>query len=513
MERSSADEITGNSVKLLGNTNVKGTVYGAFGGSDDSITAYNQGNFIEAQGVHNNVNLIDGFETLKLTVGNENLSTIDEGKNGDKAVLTVGASSAGDTEKHTISFSDRKIELSSAESFSPETGYLNLIHVDGPNVAVALPEASVITWNDTFINTEWELTDNQLTYENGDTLTLSITKEESEPEPTPTPGDEDDEDQGGNKPIKPTDQYANSNAQTLSRASLGAAALIGTSLEYIADEGINIFNDAAKAHPDGINAFAAVYGSTNNYDGNANFDLDTVTAITGVTTRRNDAVIAAFIEAGRGWEDSDIGSAHTDAEYKLYDVGAAVRFLFDNPTYIDASLRVGVVQTDFNGNYPSESVSYNTNRLFQAAHLTAGYDIPLSEYLSLDTYGRYTYLHIEGDEVNLHDRNSSNFELDDINYNAFRIGSRLKGYFGENQIGNYRLGIAYEKVTDGSSHAKINGLDIDAPDLKGDIGILEVGIAKRPTNDSPWGVDFTAKGYGGDREGIHGSATFNYVFF
>ena len=315
MERSSADEITGNSVKLLGNTNVKGTVYGAFGGSDDSITAYNQGNFIEAQGVHNNVNLIDGFETLKLTVGNENLSTIDEGKNGDKAVLTVGASSAGDTEKHTISFSDRKIELSSAESFSPETGYLNLIHVDGPNVAVALPEASVITWNDTFINTEWELTDNQLTYENGDTLTLSITKEESEPEPTPTPGDEDDEDQGGNKPIKPTDQYANSNAQTLSRASLGAAALIGTSLEYIADEGINIFNDATKAHPDGINAFAAVYGSTNNYDGNANFDLDTVTAITGVTTRRNDAVIAAFIEAGRGWEDSDIGSAHTDAEY------------------------------------------------------------------------------------------------------------------------------------------------------------------------------------------------------
>ena len=105
------------------------------------------------------------------------------------------------------------------------------------------------------------------------------------------------------------------------------------------------------------------------------------------------------------------------------------------------------------------------------------------------------------------------FELDDINYNAFRVGSRLKGYFGDNREGSFRFGLAYEKVTDGTAHARIDGLDIDAPDLKGDVGILEVGIAKRPTEDSPWGVDLTAKGYGGDREGLYGSATLNYVFF
>ena len=385
----------------------------------------------------------------------------------------------------------------------PKDGYFNLIHVEG-NSTLIVPEKSKITFEDTFKATSWDIVDG-LEYKQGETFALSF---EYNPQTPVDPVDPE------TPPLTPSEQKPTDNASTLARASLGAASLIGISLEYIADEGINIFNDAAKVHPqDSVNAFAAVYGSTNEFNGNANFDLDTVTAITGLTARRRDAVMAAFLEAGRGWEDSDLPGANTSADYKMYDLGAAVRFLFDNPFYIDTSFRLGVVQTDFNGSYSTESVSYNSNRVFQALHTAAGYDFPLRDNLSLDTYGRYTYLHIEGDEINLHDRSASAFELDDINYNAFRVGSRLKGYFGDNREGSFRFGLAYEKVTDGTAHARIDGLDIDAPDLKGDVGILEVGIAKRPTEDSPWGVDLTAKGYGGDREGLYGSATLNYVFF
>ena len=496
----SYDNITNNTVRIKNVTVGENGIYAAAAydrlNNVDTFYGIDQGNSIFAEGI-NKAGTIGGFERLNLIVGNQNYSSLTEGVQGSKAVITL----TGDN--HNVDLSNRTLSLGAASGFSmPKDGYFNLIHVEG-NSTLIVPEKSKITFEDTFKATSWEVVGGPLNYKQGETFALSF---EYNPQTPVDPVDPETP-----PPLTPSEQKATGNATTLARASLGAASLIGIGLEYIADEGINMMTDAA--YHDGNNVFAAVYGSTNDYKGHADFDLDSSTAIVGVSTKKNNAVVSAFFEASDGNFSSDLSSAHTSADMQAYDVGTAVRFMADNPFYIDASFRLGVVKTDFDGHFSTESVSYNSDRVFQSLHGALGYDLELSDALSLDNYARYSFIHIEDDDIKLHDKSGTDLQLDDVNSQAFRIGSRLKGYFGDNRLGSFRVGLAYEKVFEGKADAKVDGLKVNAPDLKGDIGILEIGIAKRPTADSPWGVDLTAKGYGGDREGLYGSATLNYVFF
>ena len=489
-------DVTNNEVHIK-DIEVGEGVYGAafLTGDRKTFKDIDQGNSIFAEGI-NKAGTIGGFDRLNLIVGNQNYSSLTEGVQSSKAVITL----TGDN--HNVDLSSRTLSLGAASGFSmPKDGYFNLIHVEG-NSTLIVPEKSKITFEDTFKATSWDIVDG-LEYKQGETFALSF---EYNPQTPVDPVDPESP-----PPLTPSEQKATGNATTLARASLGAASLIGIGLEYIADEGINMMTDAA--YHDGNNVFAAVYGSTNDYKGHADFNLDSSTAIVGISTKKNNTVVSAFFEASDGNFSSDLSSAHTSADMQAYDVGTAVRFMADNPFYIDASFRLGVVKTDFDGHFSTESVSYNSDRVFQSLHGALGYDLELSDALSLDNYARYSFIHIEDDDIKLHDKSGTDLQLDDVNSQAFRIGSRLKGYFGDNRLGSFRVGLAYEKVFEGKADAKVDGLKVNAPDLKGDIGILEVGIAKRPTADSPWGVDLTAKGYAGDREGLYGSATLNYVFF
>lgn len=58
---------------------------------------------------------------------------------------------------------------------------------------------------------------------------------------------------------------------------------------------------------------------------------------------------------------------------------------------------------------------------------------------------------------------------------------------------------------DGKARGTINDYDIDAPKLKGDTGIGEIGLSLTPSADLPLTVDLGVQGYTGQREGVIGS--------
>ncbi|MBR7068823.1 MAG: hypothetical protein IKI30_00025, partial [Oxalobacter sp.] len=58
----------------------------------------------------------------------------------------------------------------------------------------------------------------------------------------------------------------------------------------------------------------------------------------------------------------------------------------------------------------------------------------------------------------------------------------------------------------------INGAALDTPSLQGNTGIGEVGLIMKPSANSPWTFDLTAKGYAGDRRGGAGSISAKYSF-
>ena len=500
----SYNNVTNNVVRIKSVTVGENGVYGAASyeriNNIDTFHGIDKGNSIIAEGI-NRAGTIGGFDHLNLIVGTDNYSTLTEGIQNSKAVITL----TGDN--HYVDLSNRTLSLGAADGFTmPQDGYFNLIHVEG-NSTLIVPEKSKIVYEDTFSATTWDIVDG-LEYKQGETFALSFEKTTSEETGGDTEGGEE------NTPpiITPTEQKPTDNAKTLAENYLGSAALIGLGTEYIADEGLAMIVDSAKLP--GKNVFGAIYGGTGKYHTGSRLDLDSATLITGISamTEKQKLAISAFVEAGWGDSEGHVNQAHAKADHNVYSMGTAMRFFTDSPWYFDASARLGVARFDYTGNFSTESVKFDHSGIYAALHGAVGYAYPITEDTTLDSYLRYSFTYLEGGSEKLHNRSQDSFKMDSIRASAFRVGTRVKGYIGKNQWLNYRVGAAYEKVVDGDANTKISGMSIDAPSLNGDTGIFEIGLAKRPTVQSPWGVDVTVKGYAGDRDGVYGSATVNYVF-
>jgi outer membrane autotransporter protein len=74
------------------------------------------------------------------------------------------------------------------------------------------------------------------------------------------------------------------------------------------------------------------------------------------------------------------------------------------------------------------------------------------------------------------------------------------------------LGAAWEHEFDGKAKASTYGYAIDAPDITGDTGIVEVGLTVKPVAGKPFSLDFGLQGYLGKREGVTGSLQLRYAF-
>ncbi|MDR3055519.1 MAG: hypothetical protein LBU53_08985 [Zoogloeaceae bacterium] len=75
------------------------------------------------------------------------------------------------------------------------------------------------------------------------------------------------------------------------------------------------------------------------------------------------------------------------------------------------------------------------------------------------------------------------------------------------------LGAAWEHEYDSKANARIYGYRLDAPKLKGDTGMAEIGLTVTPAaNKAGWAVDLGVQGHGGRREGITGSLRARYRF-
>ena len=100
--------------------------------------------------------------------------------------------------------------------------------------------------------------------------------------------------------------------------------------------------------------------------------------------------------------------------------------------------------------------------------------------------------------------------FNDINSNRLRFGGRFA--YTVNEYLRPYIGAAWEHEFDGKARGTTNGYDIDAPKLKGDTGIGEIGLSLTPSADLPLTVDLGVQGYTGQREGVTGSLLIKWEF-
>lgn len=305
---------------------------------------------------------------------------------------------------------------------------------------------------------------------------------------------------------------ANTNSKTLSEAFLGSVAFVNQGAEFIADEGLNAAVRAAQGTP-GFTAFGAIHGGKSRYETGSHVDLRGTSLAAGAAGRVGGALIVGFVEAGWASSDSHVNGARGDADHDYYGVGAALRYDFSTPFYLEGSVRAGSASTDFDGAFGNASAHFESDAFYASAHLGGGYVFKLDP-VQLDLYGRYTVTYLDNDDTDLGTGYGETLSMSSATTHALRIGGRLTGYFSETT--SWKVGAAYEHVFDGDAEADIlfggSAAALDVPSLSGNTGILELGLSVKPSAASPWTADIGVKGYVGDRRGAAGSISVLYAF-
>ena len=466
LARSSGGEFSStysNNRVVMNNATVTGAVSGVSSNSGSlPVDMQAAGNTLVLAG-HNEAGTIAGFETLDLTLSEQNK---------DQSVLTL---TGGES---TISGST--IVIRGAEVL--EQGKL-IEAVDGANLSVT---DATVELRGTFIKKVAQNVDFTVTKGEGNGLTT---------------------DSGVLASAK---VQATESASSLSESLLGTAAFVRQGAEFVADDGLATMEFAARSKQ-GLNAFAVMQGSSMHYDALSGVDVSGFTLLAGAAVQQGNLTFASFVESGWGNSEGDIAKNSTDLSY--FGVGLAARYRFESGFYGEGAVRVGRASSDFAASFVEEGdrARYESDVFYATMHMTAGYELPLNDFVTADMYARYTFSFLDNDSVDLNDAAQSRAELDSVVSHALRIGARVKGGFTD--AVNWKAGIAYEHMFDGAAGVTVDGVSITEAEMDGGSVIGELGVSVKPgSGTGPWTLQFALKGYLGEREGVSGNGMLVYSF-
>ena len=327
-------------------------------------------------------------------------------------------------------------------------------------------------------------------------------------------------------------------AKAFSEGFLGGAGLLNLGGDLLTDKGLS---SAARnaAHGDGAGkAFAALAGGRIKHKTGSHVDVSgkglVVGLAAGVGASPSRATVGAFLEYGHGNYDSYNDSSRVNevrgsgnADY--FGGGVLGRLEFsgspDGQSYLEATARAGQVKNEFKANdleaYVSPAVrgklhaGYEAKSRYYGLSLGGGHVWNLGSGKTLDVYGRYLWTHQSGDIVRLETLPMSEKEeirFSPVNSHRLRVGARYSVAWGNSN--HVYAGAALEQEFDGKANARIRatGARIDAPSLKGNTGIVELGLVFTPTESKNLSVDLGFQVHGGKREGVTGGARLKYVF-
>ena len=466
LARSSGGEFSStysNNRVVMNNATVTGAVSGVSSNSGSlPVDMQAAGNTLVLAG-HNEAGTIAGFETLDLTLSEQNK---------DQSVLTL---TGGES---TISGST--IVIRGAEVL--EQGKL-IEAVDGANLSVT---DATVELRGTFIKKVAQNVDFTVTKGEGNGLTT-------------------DSDVLASAKVQATES-----ASSLSESLLGTAAFVRQGAEFVADDGLATMEFAARSKQ-GLNAFAVMQGSSMHYDALSGVDVSGFTLLAGAAVQQGNLTFASFVESGWGNSEGDIAKNSTDLSY--FGVGLAARYRFESGFYGEGAVRLGRASSDFAASFVEEGdrARYESDVFYATMHMAAGYELPLNDFVTADMYARYTFSFLDNDSVDLNDAAQSRAELDSVVAHAMRIGARVKGGFTD--AVNWKAGIAYEHMFDGAADGTVDGVSITEAEMDGGSVIGELGVSVKPGSEtSPWTLQFALKGYLGEREGVSGNGMLVYSF-
>ncbi|MDR2489486.1 MAG: S8 family serine peptidase [Desulfovibrio sp.] len=333
------------------------------------------------------------------------------------------------------------------------------------------------------------------------------------------------------------DSKASPQAKALSEGWTAGVALLNQGADAVAGLAVPHAGIAARtAARDGwgLASFAAVMTGKSRYATGSHADMRSFSFLAGVAAgfdaEPGFLTGGAFFEYGNGsysthnaFANFSSVSGDGDADYLGGGVLGRMDFRAAGPgrAYIEASGRTGRTSNSFYSgdlrDYKGRSAEYDAGTPYYGIHGGLGYVWDMTDAVSLDLYGKYFWTRQRSNSVALSTGEHVDFKA--VDSYRIRVGGR-GAYLLDNGLQPY-IGAAWEHEFDGVARASVMGYAIDAPSLRGDTGIAEIGLSFAPglartkagkEARPPIFMDLGLQLYTGKREGITGSLQFKYEF-
>ena len=320
--------------------------------------------------------------------------------------------------------------------------------------------------------------------------------------------------------------------KSLSEAQVAGVSFINAGADFAADAGMaNLLSEAVaisarKASGSSANtasnsfAFGALGGSSVRTETGSHVKVNGASFLAGIGVSQGIALgeltLGGFFETGKGNLSTHNSFANGDVngsgDTRYTGVGVLAHLSTESGVYGEASLRAGKVKNEFDSDLgvAGQSYRYNTEATYTGLHLGVGKVFALNRGAAastLDVYGKYFFTRQGSDDVTIL---GDKFDFDAVTSQRLRTGARYN--FALNESASFYSGAAYEYELDGKANASVYGYAIDAPELKGGSGVLEIGTSVRPSKTMPLTLNVGLQGYVGQREGVAGQASLKYAF-
>ena len=333
------------------------------------------------------------------------------------------------------------------------------------------------------------------------------------------PIDPDNPGSGGSIVVDVSGSRAKSESKMLSEGFLGGLAFNLQGADLIADRGINSAIDVTNNENSAI--FAQISRGSIDYETGSSVDMDGTNMLLGTAWKRGtETTMGIFAEYGDGSYDTKNNfngiEMRGSGDTSYFGGGLLARRDFSGTDaghyYLEGSMRLGRTDNEYTNSYLHDSLGriahYDIDGMYYGMHVGAGYLRQIDEHRTLDMYGKLLWTRQEGDTTMLSTGEKLNFS--DIDSWRWRMGARFN-YNDGAKVGYY-AGLAWEHEFDGEASASVNNFVIDKPSLKGDSGIVEIGLNYRPSIDNPWILNLNVQNYFGARDGWRGGVEATYMF-
>jgi hypothetical protein len=200
-----------------------------------------------------------------------------------------------------------------------------------------------------------------------------------------------------------------------------------------------------------------------------------------------------------------------DGDLEMYGGGVMARLRGKNGLRLEGSLRAGTIENDFTSNLTDVDgtrAEYDITVPYLAAHAGVGYEWKINDTSTLDFLARYYWARQWGTTDALPTGERVHFEADDSH--RLRGGARYTYAYDERRF--FYAGAALEHEFANRVKADAGYGTFDIPDLRGTIGVGELGLIIYPGDSDSLAIECGVQGYVGKLSGISGGIRMGWQF-